>query len=60
MAYRAINLMLSILVAVLGFTIAVLILVVVTENIRTMGNLSACLDHASRAACEALAEETRN
>ena len=55
MAYRAINLLLSILVAVLGFAIAVLILVVVTENIRTMGNLNACLDHASRAACEALA-----
>ena len=55
MAYRLMNLLLSILVAVLGFTIAVLILVVVTENIRTMGNLTACLDHASRAHCEALA-----
>lgn len=55
MAYRLMNLLLSILVAVLGFAIAVLILVVVTENIRTMGNLNACLDHASRAACEALA-----
>ena len=55
MAYRLMNLLLSILVATLGFTIAVLILVVVTENIRTMGNLNACLDHASRAACVALA-----
>ena len=52
MAYRLMNLMLSILVAILGFAIAVLILVVVTENLRTMGNLTACLDHASRAHCE--------
>ena len=56
MAYRLMNLMLSILVAILGFAIAVLILVVVTENLRTMGNLTACLDHASRAACESLAD----
>lgn len=55
MAYRAINLFLSILVAILGFAIAVMVLVIVTENIRTMGNLNACLDHASRATCEALA-----
>lgn len=60
MAYRLMNLLLSILVAILGFTIAILILVVVTENVRTMGNLSACLDHASRAACEALAEMDGN
>lgn len=60
MAYRLMNLFLSILVAILGFTISVLILVVATENLRVMGNLSACLDHASRAACEALAGEARN
>ena len=60
MAYRFLNLLLSILVAVLGFAITVLILVVVTENLRIMGNLNACLDHASRAACEALAEMERN
>ena len=52
MAYRLMNLLLSILIAILGFAIAVLILVVVTENLRIMGDLSACLDHASRAACE--------
>ena len=59
MAYRLMNLTLSILVAILGFAIAVLILSIVVQNLRTEGKLDACLDVASRAHCESQAALAR-